>query len=94
MITTTTKEAPMGTTTVDRKARELRDDVLGAISRFVERRPDVDWPRILEGLWEATAIVEAAAETQLYGTAKAGAVGSELLLRTPVAEPIGTEARA
>lgn len=62
------------TNTVDRKARELRDDVLGAISRFIERRPDVDWDRIVEAIGEATEVVEAAAALDLNGRAKADAL--------------------
>jgi len=53
--------------TVDRKARELRDDVLRAVSRFIERRSDVGWERILEAILEA-------AEIDLSGRAKAEAL--------------------
>jgi len=59
---------------VDRKAQELRNDVLGAVHRFIQRRPEVDWTRILEGLWEACAVVETAAETEIYGSMKANAL--------------------
>lgn len=55
------------TTNVDRKAHELRNDVLGAVERFTRRRPDVEWGRILEGVLEAAAVVEAAAEVGQEG---------------------------
>lgn len=82
------------TTTTDRKARELRDDVLGVISRFIERRPEVDWTRILEGVWEAAAIVEAAAEFDLGGRDKVGALLPGTHILSSETTPTGIEAQA
>ena len=53
---------------------ELRDDVLRAVRFYVAECPSLSWPRILAGVIEALAIVEAANVCAPDDRAKAAAL--------------------